>query len=274
MNQSRMAAASALLLAACATTNRLDAPFGQRDVSVLERLTLAPMPTAAPTSSAADAAVLQFPMAVAEPAIEDGREPPLVQGDRPRWRDGAPLMQGFFGAVLYEGERSGGSRPQASLEYEDMQVPTIGGGAQWKLAGDNIDVGMEGLLAFSWRSAGTAFIAGGGGAAVAVDVDLFVFDLYGGPFASVFLGDRMRAYVSAGPLMQWAEYEESSAINSGSSSGFGLGYYARTGIEFVLGRGAMVGMGVRWSDSQIDLGSQGDLDVHGVQIMLTWSQLY
>jgi hypothetical protein len=75
--------------------------------------------------------------------------------------------------------------------------------------------------------------------------------------------------------MQWGEYEESSILNSGSSGGFGVGYYARTGLELLLGHGALAGVAVRWSDSTIDLdGNRGDLDLSGFQIVLTFSQLY
>lgn len=279
MNQrTTLTAASALLLAACSTSGNLDAPFGPRPLSPLEERTLAPMPAPAPAadqaapSAAAPLDLRWQDFAVA--SVADASEPEPAQG-RPRWRQGAALMQGFFGAVLYEGERSGGSRPSVSVDYDEMQVPTIGGGAQWKLAGERIDVGLEAMLAFSWRSDAAAVAVGGGGAAVAVDVDLFVFDLYGGPFASMFLGDNIRVYASVGPLMQWAQYEESSLLDDGNSSGFGLGYYARTGLEFVLGRNSMIGFGVRWSDSQVDLDSDsGDLDLSGVQLALTFSQLY
>lgn len=192
-----------------------------------------------------------------------------------RWRLGEALLQGYFGAVLYEGERSGGSRPSVGMDYDEMQLPTLGGGGQWKLAGEHVDFGLEGMLAFNWRAGASAYVVGGGGATVAVDVDLFVFDLYGGPFASVFLGDRVRAYASAGPLMQWAQYEESSLTGDGSSSGFGLGVYARAGLEFAVSPNSLVGFGVRWSDAEVDLGGDsGDLDVSGIQLAVTFSQFY
>lgn len=282
MNQrTTLTAASAFLLAACSAPGSFDVPFGAQQLSPLEAQALAPMPAQSLTPVAEQVATPNAVRALdldwqdfAVVAGADAAEPAPVQG-RPRWRQGAPLMQGFLGAVLYEGERSGGSRPSVSVDYDDMQVPTIGGGAQWKLGGDKIDVGLEAMLAFSWRADAAAIAVGGGGAAVAVDVDLFVFDLYGGPFASMFLGDNLRVYASVGPLMQWAQYEESSLVNDGNSAGFGLGYYARTGLEVVLGRGTMIGLGVRWSDSTVDLDSDsGDLDLSGVQVALTFSQLY
>lgn len=190
-----------------------------------------------------------------------------------QWRRGGAVLQGYFGAALLETvERTGGSRPPVD---GDAELPIIGGGGQWKLAGDRVDFGLEGLLGFGWRSGAGAVAIGGGGAAVAVDIDLLMFELYGGPFASMFLGDGLRAYAGAGPLMQWAHYEETSAFDDGDSSGFGVGWYARTGLEFVVGGGSMIGVGARWSDSEVDLDSGlGDLELEGLQIVLTFSQRY
>ncbi len=75
--------------------------------------------------------------------------------------------------------------------------------------------------------------------------------------------------------MQWAQYEESSVLDDGSNSGFGLGVYARTGLEFAVSPNSLVGFGVRWSDATVDLGGDdGDLDVRGVQLAVTFSQFY
>ena len=259
-----LVAAPLLMLAACATTSRVEESFGLRAVSPSDHETpvaaTAPAPTA-PATAETDA------------STADTLEAEAVQRQGPRrWRRGALLTQGYFGGVSYDAKRSGGTRPTVE---DDVDVPTIGGGAQWKMAGDAVDLGVEGLLAFSWRADSTAVAVGGGGAAVAVDVDMFVFELFGGPFVSMFLGDSVRVYAAAGPLMQWSTYEEASVFNDGSSSGFGFGYYARTGLEFVIGHGTMFGVGMRWSDSQIDLDSgMGDLDLSGLQFALTFSQLY
>jgi hypothetical protein len=204
--------------------------------------------------------------------------PPPPQGmpvppRRPQWRDGQLVLQGFFGVNEYENfERTGGGTPNVDGSDEDAsELPVLGGGGQWKLAGRNIDFGMELMFSFAWRANATAFAVGGGGAAIAVDVDTFTTELYGGPFANIFLGDKARVYASVGPLLQWASYDQESALDviDDSGSGFGTGYYARTGIEFAMGRGTMIGLGVRWSESEVDLGSAGDLEFDGIQWALT-----
>ena len=83
------------------------------------------------------------------------------------------------------------------FEGELDQLPLLGGGGQWKLGGRRVDLGLEGLLGLSGRADAEAFAIGGGGAAVAVDVDLLLIDVYGGPFASMFLGDKLRVYAAA-----------------------------------------------------------------------------
>jgi hypothetical protein len=180
-------------------------------------------------------------------------------------------MQGYFGASFYEISRDK-SGSIGDLQDEDSTLPTIGGGAQWKLAGNQVDLGLEALIGFAGRGNVSAFASGPGGTLVAVDIDLLVFQFYGGPFFNVFLNEQCRVYVAAGPMMEWASYDQSavSGFSSSSGDGFGIGYYARTGFEFMISRGTMIGLGARWTDSTIDLdGGLGDLEVHGVEALLT-----
>jgi hypothetical protein len=193
---------------------------------------------------------------------------------RRRWETGQLVLQGFLGANLFETmERSGGSSPDVDGSGETAsQLPVIGGGGQYKLGGQTVDLGIEGMIAFSGRADATAFAVGGGGATVAVKVDMVLFELYGGPFANFFLDDTTRVYVSAGPLMEWADFTQKndSAGIHGNGTGFGTGLYARTGIEFMTPNRTMIGLGVRWADSRVDLDNDlGSLDLKGVQIVFT-----
>ena len=210
-----------------------------------------------------------------------GLEPQQMpqQRSRPRWSKGQVVMQGFIGAGEYDTiEVSGGSGGFVDGSGEDSATaPVIGGGAQWKLGGERIDFGIEAMFAVSWRSNATAIAVGGGGAAVAVDVDSFLLEIYGGPVANMFLGEaqKTRVYVSAGPLIEWVNYNQGNDFENidDSGSGFGTGWYARTGIEFALGGGTMMGIGFRWADSSVDLdGGLGDLDLAGYQVALTVTQ--
>lgn len=192
----------------------------------------------------------------------------------PRWSTGQTLVQGFVGWTSFSEVSVDSDFGEIDGDRGDMdELPLIGGGGQMKLGGDRIDVGLEGLLSFGGRANAEAFVVGGGGAAVAIDVDLLVFDLFGGPFASLMLGDKLRLYGGAGPLLQFIEYDQSGDGFAEDGSGFGAGWYARTGIELALPSRVLVGIGTRWSDSSVDLGSDlGDLDVEGLEWLITVSR--
>ena len=217
------------------------------------------------------------------PGMMDRRGSPLSEpatgGFGTRWAPGQSLMQGYLGVLMLDqAEQTGGSLPPVDGSDDDLaRVFTLGGGAMYKLGGNRIDWGLEGMLSFAGRAGATAFYFGGGGGAIAVDIDLLVFDLYGGPFVSVFLGDRLRVYGALGGLLQWASYDQSgpTAADTGSGTGFGSGYYARTGAEIALNPGTLLGFGVRWSESRVDLGSGlGNLDLAGTQAVVTLSRWF
>jgi hypothetical protein len=237
----------------------------------------APTPAAPPARSAAPSASPAAELessSVAEPAPSaPASQLPPAQSERrapnvPDLQEGHTLLQGFIGASLFETvDRDGGSF-EFSEEPDFDTFPLIGGGGQWVLGGGQLDFGIEGGFGFGFRTEGGAFIAGGGGAVVAVDVNVLLIDVYTGLFASTFLGNRWRLYGGVGPLMQFADYDIDAETDGGS--GFGVGYYGRTGLEYVLANRAMIGVGARWIASEVDLSNDlGDLEVEGTQVFLT-----
>ena len=193
---------------------------------------------------------------------------------RLRWSEGQALMHGFLGVSSYSKVEAGGGEVDGD-EGDLDQLPLIGGGAQWKLGGERLDIGVEGLMTFSGAANASAVAVGGGSAVVAVDVDLMIFELYGGPFVSVFLGEKLRAYVGGGPILQWVNYDQDSedSFFNEDGSGFGSGWYVRTGLEFALASHTLIGFGVRWSESSVDLGGNlDDLEIEGLQGLFTVSQ--
>jgi hypothetical protein len=199
-----------------------------------------------------------------------------MERSRRFWQPGQVLLQGFVGvgypsSLRFEQEQG----DPVEIDGDELDnLPVIGGGAQMKLAGESIDFGIEGMLSFSFRSDLEAFTAGGGGAVVVFDVDLLVIDVFGGPFLSKRIGDRVRVWAAAGPLVQFIEYtqtEDSTGDDDGS--GYGGGVYTRGGIEFLLPSGSLVGFGVRYSSSDVDLGGDlGDFDLDGLQLLVTVSR--
>lgn len=206
-----------------------------------------------------------------------GEQPPDSPVRSIEWEPHVPILQGWFGAQQFETlDRTGGAVREIEQDGR-TRYPVVGGGGQWKLAGEHFDFGLEAMISFNWRSEATAFASGSGGTTIAVDVDLLVIELFGGPFFSVFLGEKLRLYVAAGPLMQFVDYDQ-IALPEGelgeafddSASGFGLGTYARTGFEFLITPRYWLGLGVRWTDSVVELDDGfGELDLEGFQLVLT-----
>ena len=244
-----------LLGASCAST-------AERDLPPMRALVLAELPVAAGSPVPRDAQQ--------RPTSLDKEYADLGIGGRPR---PDRYMHGYIGAnFVEEVTRRGGT--QMPVEGDIGEWPVIGGGGQWVLGGERIDLGLEGMINFGGRANAAAFAIGGGGAVIAVDVDLLVLDFYGGPFVSTFLGEKLRVYGGAGPLIQFAQYDEAGAgITDRDGSGFGTGYYARTGAEILVRPGTLVGFGVRWIESHVDLDSNlGDLDISGIELFFSVTQ--
>jgi hypothetical protein len=243
-------------------------------------------PVRRPTSACA-LALLAAACATTDPmdraAAPPGQEPPfdargLAPPEEPRfpldWEPGQVLLQGYLGAKYLSDFRveRGGDTPVELDDDEYEVLPVVGGGAQMKLTGGGFDLGIEGFLALAGRTDLEAFAAGSGGAVLAFDVDLFLVEAFGGLFVSRFLGERVRLHGGAGPLLQWAGYDQDDGSVEEDSDGSGGGLYARAGLEFLLPSGELAGFGVRWSDSSVDLGGDaGDLDLRDLEVFFSYS---
>lgn len=242
-------------------------------------LLLGLLPLASCAATAVDS--LAYDVRGAEPAYARSSQSTLQSGPRTapeppkhEWRKGEPLMQGFLGASFFEHVSvDGGSGVEVDGDDGDLdQLPLIGGGGQWKLGGERVAMGLEGLFSLSGRGSTEAFVVSGG-AAIAIDVDILLFELYGGPFVSMDLGEKMRLYGAVGPVLQFANYDQSGGGFSDDGSGFGTGFYGRAGLEFELPSRTYIGFGARWSETTVDLGGDlGDLEMDGVQALFTVSR--
>jgi len=207
--------------------------------------------------------------------LYDPREPYQTPYSGPVLEPGQIVTQGMIGAgLLTEVERSGGTNPPEGPQPDDLERhPLIAGAFQWPLWGRRLDAGLELGGSLGFQSGGGYVSAGGDGLVVAVDIDMYVFDLYGGPFLSTALGESVRVWASAGPLMQFAEYDMDGAEGvSNRDSGFGTGLYGRAGIDVVVSKTMMVGVGARWLDTRASLGGTlGHLDMQGTEVFVTFT---
>jgi hypothetical protein len=158
-------------------------------------------------------------------------------------------------------------------------LPLLGAAAQYALLGERLQLGLEFGGTMGWDShRDSVRVDSGRDAVLAVsDDDLFLCDLFVGPSGSLWVGERLRIYGGAGPLLQYAQVDLDYEDLDGNEleldgSGFGNGLYGRCGIEILIWPDSWVGFQVRWMESDIDFGSGvRDLDLDTVQFMLSAS---
>ena len=188
------------------------------------------------------------------------REPP--NPDLRRNAAISPIAQGLFGVQRIDDRRFDLDPSVGSVPTEDDILPFFGGVYGEPITGDeDTQFGFEVGFTFTYDGSDERIDLAGGGS-VPADVELVLFDLFGGFYVNHYVG-RLRLYAGAGPLLQFGRVELVFEDPPGSlefvdDHGFGYGYYARGGVELEVRPGLYVGPGVRFIDSFADLG--GDLD--------------
>ncbi len=189
-------------------------------------------------------------------------------------------LQGMLGANAVAGDEVTWDRTPPDLEGgSDMgATPMIMGVGQKPLVGNkDLNLGIEFGGSVSWWLSGIDMYgyAGGNGAVIAFTVDnqMWMAELFVGPYASVLLADRIRIYGGAGAGLTWAylDYEsEERGLNgltvakSRSDSDFSAGLYARGGIEYQFDENKYFGFSVRYLQTDFNfngLGAKVDLEL-------------
>jgi hypothetical protein len=185
-------------------------------------------------------------------------------------------VQGMFGVSdFHVSDINMDSSRGEIVDDNGMTFPMLGGVFQHPLSGsDRSHLGFEAGFTFGWQGDVVGFTTGGGGAVVAVDNEVFLTDIFVGPYIDTQLGGKGRAYLGAGPLLQWAnvdlDWDTALGHQHSSGDGFGYGYYVRTGLEFMARPGLWLGFGARWIDAKVDLsGDLNNFDLEGMQYYLT-----
>jgi hypothetical protein len=159
---------------------------------------------------------------------------------------------------------------------DDVEILIFGADVQKSYGPGIIKYGFETGALFSIDSSVRHFIAAsgseGGKVAVSVDVNSFLIDYFAGGFVSFEPAKWLRLYVGAGPLIIWALWEtepEASAdeaVTSQSDSGFGVGAYARGGVDILFTENVGLSAGARVNETTLSLGDgPGEVDVEGWQ---------
>ena len=101
---------------------------------------------------------------------------------------------------------------------------------------------------------------------------MVIADIGFGMYGSQMLSETVRLYGGLGPLVQWGDGKFEDELTSTTESGFGVGWYARVGLEFRMKPGEFFGVGVRGTSSEIDFGgSVGDVDTDALQVFVTYT---
>jgi hypothetical protein len=195
--------------------------------------------------------------------------------------------QGMFGVTRYrddELEFAHTNRfvPGTTARTEFPAIPLLGLSVQMPVIGEGLCAGGEGGFLIGWWYDSVAARNTAGTRLVDVAGRLFTVDLFLGGYLSADVGDKIRIYAGAGPMMLLgyyrADYRETDPATSttydGSSSdaALGIGYYARAGLDLILDRSILWGVGVRQVRTELDFGNpMGEIDIDAIQFFMAWT---
>ncbi len=189
---------------------------------------------------------------------------------------------GLLGAVQYEDLKFDAPASGGAEQIDVSLLPQLGGAWTTSPQPDQrFQYGLECsfLLGFRFDKLNYAYL-GGGGAYISISTSMWMFDLAGGGYASFFLDQdrRFRVYAGSGPLMLYANYRSEQTYDDGTptedlnESVFGIGWYARTGIEFRVHEKGMLGLGARASWARADFSEiNGSSEVDGLAVFASYT---
>jgi hypothetical protein len=174
--------------------------------------------------------------------------------------------QALLGAAKYENLTFNFEDGPSGAESDLSLIPQLGGAWTTRPRGDRFQYGLETSFLIGFQLDKVRFASTTNSALyISVSTSMWMFDLAGGPYANLYLdpGRNVRLYAGGGPLMTYASYRAESEFDDGSEdvttqeNAFGIGVYARTGIEFRLARYGMLGLGARGTWANVDFSDVG-----------------
>lgn len=211
-----------------------------------------------------------------------------ARADEPR----LAYLQGLVGAAGFDRGRlsfaeNAPGEPDAVSTNDLSTMPCLGVAGQFALADVSDQVGIDASLLVGWRSRRTSLVAGGGQARVDIDAQLWLADLAVGLYAQTLLDRRWRLYGAAGPLLLFGEYSDDTrqedagvappveSKRSSSESAFGVGGYARFGVEYRIAADAFLGVMARGIATNLRFDRAAEAgDLTGVQGFVTFTRAY
>jgi hypothetical protein len=191
-------------------------------------------------------------------------------------------VQVMLGAVRYSDlnlNYQSSTNPSVEATSTFTWMPLLGVSGGMPIIKNPVAFGLEGGALFSWMSDSVRASGGDGSITVHIENQLYLLDLFIGPYVSAEIAKRVRVYGGLGPLLMFGQNNNQSneyistpknSYDSYNSSAFGPGLYARTGIEFRLKNNSWMGVGVRGFMSRLNFSNvSGKTDINGIQLMIT-----
>jgi len=198
--------------------------------------------------------------------------------------------QALLGAVRFDNLDFPVDDSESPAEISISSLPQLGGAWTTLPAGDRIQFGLEASFLTGFRVDKLNYLyLGGGGLQVDLSFRMWLFDLAGGAYVSLFADQehRIRIYSGAGPLLSYADYRiekefsDADPTNPASTetedeslsrSAFGTGFYARAGVEFRIHEKGLLGFGIRANWMKMDFTDVGGREeLSGLAAFLTYT---
>ena len=191
--------------------------------------------------------------------------PDALAGDK----NARMMFQFMLGKMVIEKDKD-------QIKGDDFDIFFLGASAQKAYGGTWFKYGIETGGLFNWQSDVRSYVISsgdrGGTVAVWLDINTFLFDYYFGIYTSVEPSKWLRLYFGTGPLLIFGSrtterthpYTEEKETTH--DSGFGVGGYARTGLEFIFTDRVIFSVGTRhtWTNLSLE-DTTGKADIQGWQ---------
>lgn len=205
-----------------------------------------------------------------------------------------PLIQVFLG-VLELDDQNGQWEDisDSGVDVDFSSLPSGGIETEFAFGRDWVHWGINAGGSVAWKSDDTNFSGGfteetGGVLRVDVDNSLFLFELHLGGYVRGRLADRVTTYAAAGPMVMYGRHEVEDEraeqlpagdpvddvpdIKDSDSDDVNIGYYARAGVDFEIGKNQHMGLGLRYMSTELDFDKTvGKIDIEGPQYVFTYT---